>query len=100
MNTYKASNIALSEFRKFLESEGFKHIRTNGGHYIYCRSDLNRPIPLQSHIDPVPEFIVLEILNHMDMSTKTMLEKMGKSKGTTERKVKVARKGKRSKKKS
>jgi len=33
-------------------------IRTEGGHEIYARQDLNRPFPIQSHIDPVPRFIV------------------------------------------
>jgi hypothetical protein len=28
------------------------------GHCKYTRADLNRPIIFQSHIDPIPEFIV------------------------------------------
>jgi len=52
------SNISLKKFRKFLKSEGCKKIRTSGGHEIYARSDLNRPFPIQSHVDPIPRFII------------------------------------------
>lgn len=98
MNTYKSSNVPLSKFLKFLEDEGLKQIRTRGGHLIYARKDLKRSIPIQSHIDPVPEFIVLEVLKTLDVSPQDMWEKIVKTKGTEERTAKVARRGKRSKK--
>lgn len=77
---------------------GAKHKRDRGGHEIWFHKDLPRSIPLQSHIDPVPEFIVLEILNYFGVSKKRMWDIISPKKGTTERKSKVARKGKRSKK--
>lgn len=98
MNTFKGSNVSLSKFKKFLEGEGLKQIRVRGGHLIYSRADLKRSIPIQSHIDPVPEFIVYEVLNTLDVTMDYMWSKIGKKKGTEERKSKVARKGKRSKK--
>ncbi len=53
------NNVPLKKFRKFLtKEEGCKKIRSAGGHEIYCRSDLGRPFPIQSHIDPVPRFII------------------------------------------
>ena len=53
------NNVPLKKFRKFLTKvEGCKKIRTTGGHEIYARADLNRSFPLQSHVDPVPRFIV------------------------------------------
>ncbi len=99
MGVYKSSNVPLRDFRKFLESIGAKHIRDRGGHEIWFHKDLPRSIPLQSHIDPVPEFIVLEVLNYFKVSKKRMWEIISPSKGTKERKARVARKGKRSKKK-
>lgn len=51
-------NIKLSVFRKFLEHKGLKKIRTNGGHEVWSRNDLARPVVLQTHEDPVPEFII------------------------------------------
>jgi predicted RNA binding protein YcfA (HicA-like mRNA interferase family) len=90
------SNIALKDFIKFIEDEGMKLIRTTGGHFIYSRSDLARSMALQTHISPVPEFIVFQFLKALDMSSDKMFEKMGKTKGTSERKAKVAKRGKRS----
>ncbi len=98
MTIRKASNVPLNKFIKFLESERLTQIRVTGGHYIYSRVDLDRPIPLQSHIDPVPEFIVLEILKTLDMNTDQMWERIDKEKGTKERKAEYARRGKRRKK--
>ena len=52
------NNVPLKKFRKFLKNEGCSIIRTTGGHDIYARSDLPRSFPIQSHIDPVPRFII------------------------------------------
>jgi len=52
------NNVPLKKFRKFLKSEGCAKIRKSGGHEIYARSDLARSFPIQSHIDPIPRFIV------------------------------------------
>ena len=98
MSVYKTGNVPLKDFRKFLVSMGAKQIRKRGGHEIWFHKDLPRSIPLQTHIDPVPEFIVLEILNYFNVSKRTMWERITPQKGTKERKAKVARKGKRSKK--
>ena len=99
MSTYKTSNVPLKDFRKFLGKMGAKHKRDRGGHEIYFHKDLPRSIPIQSHLDPVPEFIVLEILNYFGVSKKKMWDIINPSKGMTERIAKVARRGKRSHKK-
>lgn len=53
------NNVPLRKFKKFLtKDEGCKLIRTEGGNEIYARSDLNRPFPIQSHVDPIPQFII------------------------------------------
>lgn len=51
-------NIPLRLFRDYLEYKGLKNIRNKGGHEVWSRKNLLRPIILQSHIDPIPEFIV------------------------------------------
>lgn len=99
MGTKKVKNVPLKDVIRFLKMMGAKQIRTRGGHYIFSHKDLNRSIPLQSHIDPVPEFIVLEILNYFEISKAKMWDMLHPPKGTTERTAKVARKGKRSGKK-
>ena len=62
----KLSNIPLKTIREYLEWKGLKNIRTKGGHETWCRTDLLRPIIIQTHVDPVPEFIVKQILRHLN----------------------------------
>jgi hypothetical protein len=65
MSTSKLSNIPVKEFRKFLERLGLKLIkdtRGRGGHEKWSKSGMDRPITIQTHIDPVPEFIVKQVL--------------------------------------
>lgn len=68
MTNYSLKNILLKDFEKFLQSQGCKCIRIKGGHKHYTRSDLNRPITIQSHIDPIPEFIVRNALRSLNLS--------------------------------
>jgi len=62
MSTRKLSNISISQFESFLELAGCKFIKSEKGHCKYFRSDLFRPITFQNHIDPIPEFIVKNLL--------------------------------------
>lgn len=74
MNTYKLSNIPLDEFRDFLLKVGCKKISTEGGHEKWSRKDLTRPIILQTHIDPIPEFIVKNALRNLGLTKKDFFE--------------------------
>lgn len=74
MNTYKLSNIPLTTIIWFLEHQGLKHIKTEGGHAKYTRHDLRRPIIIQTHISPVPEFIVKQLLKHLNFTKKSFNE--------------------------
>jgi hypothetical protein len=58
MSTRHLRNVSISQFESFLELVQCKFIKNEKGHCKYTRSDLNRPIIFQNHIDPVPEFIV------------------------------------------
>jgi chorismate synthase len=51
-------NIPLNLFRDFLISRGLKHIRTNGGHEVWGGISTSRPVVLQTHVNPIPEFII------------------------------------------
>jgi len=65
MNTFKLSNIPLDKMVWFLQHQGLISISTEGGHAKYTRNDLRRPIIIQTHISPVPTFIVSQILKHL-----------------------------------
>ena len=42
--------------------------RINGGHEHWTRADLLRPITIQTHIDPVPEFIIKNGLKQLGLT--------------------------------
>jgi len=58
MTRQQLKNISLSDFTRFLKKAGCKKIRSKGGHDIYKKEGLVRPIVVQSHVNPVPEFII------------------------------------------
>lgn len=74
MSSGSLKNISLKDYIRFLEYVGCKHIRTKGGHYQYARANLRRPLTLQTHIDPVPEFIIQNHLRILGMTRKQFLD--------------------------
>lgn len=56
-------NVSLRDCRKFLVKTGCQNKRTTGGHEHWAKPDLMRPITIQTHIDPVPERIMKQIIN-------------------------------------
>lgn len=76
MATNPLRNVALRDCRKFLLNQGCKHYRSTGGHEHWSRKDLNRPITIQSHIDPVPERIMKQIIKALGIDKKEFQEFM------------------------
>lgn len=74
MNTQKLSNVPLADFREFLEKVGCKKASTEGGHEKWVREGLTRPIILQTHISPVPEFIIKNTLRTLSLTKKDFFE--------------------------
>lgn len=74
MTIRQLKNISISQFESFLELAHCKFLRTKGGHYIYSRSDCFRPITFQSHIDPVPEFIIKNNLRVLGYSKEEFFD--------------------------
>jgi len=72
----KLSNITLNEYRKFLTHVGCKCIRQNKGHEHWANKDINRPLTFQSHIEPIPEFIIKQHLRYLNMSKNEFLDIM------------------------
>lgn len=67
MSKNPLKNVCLRDCRKFLLKVGCQNKRTNGGHEHWTRVDLLRPITLQTHIDPIPERIMKQMLNLLEM---------------------------------
>lgn len=68
MSTRSLSNISISDFRRFLEKAGCKSESIKGGHEKWTKPGLLRPVIIQTHIDPVPEFIVKNTLRNLGLS--------------------------------
>lgn len=68
MSTRKLSNVTLDYYREFLAKAGCKKIRTEGGHEVWSREDLMRPIIVQTHVQPVPEFIIKNALRNLKLT--------------------------------
>jgi len=73
MNT-TGKNISLKKFRKFLEYKGLKLIRTSSGHEVWSRPNLLRPVIIQTHVDPIPIFIIKNNLRTMGLTMKDLEE--------------------------
>jgi len=87
MNTFKLSNISLDEFRDFLRFQGCicQPSQSGSGHEKWVKPGLLRPVTLQSHVSPVPEFIIKNSLRNLGLEKKHFQdyqkEKKLKSKG-------------------
>jgi hypothetical protein len=79
MSTKKLSNIQLNDFRKFLKKQGLRLVKDSkgrGGHEKWISDALERPITLQSHVDPIPEFIIKQILRYLKMNKEDFFNEM------------------------
>ena len=73
MNTYKLSNISISQFRVFLFDIGCSRISVEGGHGRWRKAGCLRPVIIQTHIDAIPEFIVKNNLRSLGLTRKELL---------------------------
>lgn len=78
--TQKLSNIPLKKYRNFLKNIGCECKRVKGGHEHWSRTDLSRSLTIQTHIDPVPEFIIRQHLRHLNISREKFLSVISKEK--------------------
>ncbi len=69
-------NVSLRDCRRFLTKVGCQISRTTGGHEHWTRADLLRPITIQTHIDPVPERIMKQIISALEIDRDEFVEIM------------------------
>ena len=67
MSANPLKNASLRDCRRFLMEAWCQTKRTTGGHEHWTRSDLLRPITIQTHIDPVPERIMKQIIRTLEI---------------------------------
>lgn len=64
----KLSNITIKEFREILRRLGLEPVRTVGDHEIWRKEGLKRTIVFQTHVEPLPEFIVKNAIRDLGMT--------------------------------
>ena len=75
MSTQKLSNIGIAEWRRFLayigcvESDG-----GNDGHEKWWKDGCERPVIYQTHIEPIPEFIIKNNLRTLGITKKVFFD--------------------------
>lgn len=74
MSTRKLSNVKLLDYKEFLTKAGCKLVSTEGGHEKWTRCDLTRPIIVQTHEEPVPEFIIKNALRNLGLNKKDFFD--------------------------
>ena len=67
------NNVTLAEFREYLRQNGLSPVRTKGGHEAWMKQGMSRPIVIQTHKDPIPEFIIQNNLRTLGISRKDFL---------------------------
>ena len=66
-------NIRLAVFRRFLMSVGCEYKSKEGGHEKWRRPGLTRPIVLQTHEEPIPEFVIRKNLQTLTVSREDFI---------------------------
>lgn len=63
----------MREYRAALARLGLSLVRSKGGHEAWIKVGMTRPAIFQSHVEPVPEFVVRNNLRNIEISTDEFL---------------------------
>ena len=67
------SNVSISEFRAIMLLLGLTKVRTKGGHEAWMKVGMTRPAIVQTHVDPVPEYVLRNNLRIIGISREEFL---------------------------
>ena len=70
----KLSNISTKEFRSILTLLGLRQMRISGGHEIWLKSGSHRTVVFQTHVEPIPEFVVRNAIRDLGMTRQEFME--------------------------
>ena len=69
----KLSNISLKEYRTTLSRLGRSPVRSKGGHEAWMKTGMTRPVIFQTHVEPIPEFVVRNNLRNIGITKEDFL---------------------------
>ncbi len=67
------SNVSIAQFRAILSALGLVCVRTKGGHEAWSKDGMTRPVIFQTHVDPIPEFIIRSNLRTLGISREEFI---------------------------
>ncbi len=67
------SNISINELRAILTMFGLKKVTVRGGHEKWGKPGMKRPITIQTHIEPIPEFVVKNAIRNLGITRQEFL---------------------------
>lgn len=67
------SNVTLAELRAILTKLGLQVERTKGGHEMWSKEGMLRPIVFQTHKQPIPEFVVQNAIKTLGLTKKEFI---------------------------
>lgn len=70
----KLSNITIAEFRQILVILGLEKVRTKGGHEAWMKAGMTRPVIFQTHVEPIPEFIVKNAIRNLGVTRQEFMD--------------------------
>ena len=71
MSTVKLSNITIAQFEAFLAYMGCEKVDSgNTGHFKWKRQGSIRAVVFQTHIEPIPEFVIANNLRNIGIIKK------------------------------
>ena len=72
------SNVSVKECRAVFVMLGLKKIRTKGGHEAWMKPGMTRPAIIQTHVSPIPEFILKNNIDNIGINKKDFLSLLDK----------------------
>ncbi len=70
----KLSNLTIDDLRRVLRKLGLEYQRTKGGHELWSKPGMKRPVVFQNHLKPVPEFVVLKLMKTLGIDRNGFVE--------------------------
>lgn len=67
-------NITVSDLRRILRIYGCEFARTKGGHEAWKSDKVARPIIFQTHVTPVPEMVVRNLIRDLGTTKEEFLK--------------------------
>lgn len=67
------SDVTISEFRAIMVLLGLTKVRTKGGHEAWMKIGMTRPAIIQTHVNPIPEYVLRNDLRNIGISREEFL---------------------------